>query len=305
MRNIFDYPLVISHQSTITSMSSDHRDINVFLPVRGRHEFLHPCVAYIKRASEYAGIKVGIIVVENDDTPTHQEKCKKLGVEYIFISTQVSCSDGMFAKSLCYNVGFLCAERTEWNVFHDLDILVPHKFFKLLKTYLDQDPSWVQPYTHNRVMRLSDMETKGLVHEPLRVFDLDCLGTPSKPGSPGGSIVVRSNDFLDVGGYDPEYFYGYSPEDSFFWSKLEVLYDRKDEVFSTHFQGSAMYADDPAIELYHLDHPPMVNSNRIYQIMLNHLHSFYRSSYNRKTEFVNRRGNQFRDALETIKNMGY
>ena len=300
MRNPINYDGVLNSPETVISLSDNPRDINVFLPVRGRLTFLNPCLTYIRESAESAGMKVNVIVVENDDRPQYENYCTISGIDYIFIPNSASCSDGMFAKSLCYNIGFLKALRTEWNIFHDLDILVEKDFFSKLKTYLVEESTWVQPYTEKRVMRLNHLDTHSIIKNPERIRDLGSLGTPSNPGSPGGSIVVKSTDFINIGGYDPEYFYGYSPEDAFFWAKLEVLHKRIDAVFETHFQGSAVYTDDPAIEVYHLDHPHAEGSNPKLHLMVNYLTSYYRASYERKRDFIDRKRDNF---LTTITNL--
>ena len=60
--------------------------------------------------------------------------------------------------------------------------------------------------------------------------------------------------FFEVGGYDPELFYGWSPEDLFFWDKIESM-------------ESIGITDNPKNEIYHMYHKPqnlnkeqMVNS---------------------------------------------
>jgi len=295
MRNPIDYKAVVSSKGFISSIPNNgiDRDLNLFLPVRGRLTFLNPCLNYINRASEEAGIKVNAVVIENDSIPLYKVFCKQRNIDYIFIPNDISCSDGMFAKSLCYNIGFLRVQQTEWNIFHDLDILVEKDYFKKLNKYFKDETTWIQPYTQKRVTRLNPEETKRIVKNPDMYIELEGLGTPSNPGSPGGSIVVRSTDFINIGGYDPEYFYGYSPEDAFFWAKLEVFYKEIKESFDTHFQGSAVYADDPSIEVYHLDHPHAEGTNEKLHLMVNYLRSYYRASYERKINFIDTKRDSF------------
>jgi hypothetical protein len=300
MRNPVNYEAVLKHEDVIVSLSKEERDINVFLPVRGRLTFIAPCLKYLKESEKRSGMKVNVVIIENDDTPKYLPFCKPAGIDYIFIPSSISCSDGMFAKALCYNIGFIATPKTEWNVFHDLDILVEKDYFTKLKEYLKPESTWIQPYTKKRVIRLDAQDTKTIVRNPDEVVDLEGKGSPSNPGSPGGSIVVKSTDFINIGGYDPEYFYGYSPEDAFFWAKLEVLHKEISEVFQTHFQGSAVYADDPAIEVYHLDHPPAEGTNSKLNLMINYLSSYYRSSYRRKRQFIDMKRDYFVDTLSRI-----
>jgi len=296
----FDYTSVFRSPKTIISLGNAPRDINIFLPVRGRLNFLRPCLNYIQRAALEVGIKASIVVIENDAVPQYKNFCTQEGVDYIFIPNSISCSGGCFAKALCYNVGFMVVQKTEWNIFHDLDILIDRDFFKKLKTYLSDNTTWVQPYTKKRVLRLDPSETHKIVMNPHILFGLEGMGTPSNPGSPGGSIVVKSSDFINVGGYDPEVFYGYSPEDSFFWAKLEVLHKQIDKVFETHFQGSAIYADDPAIEVYHLDHQNTQGSNPNYMLMLRYLRIYFTLPYSDKRKIVDLCRDNFISAISNV-----
>ena len=301
MPNPLNYEMIIKDSRTKVSIDGSCRDLNVFIPVRGRHPFLVPCLNYLKRAGLEANINIAITIIENDEHPQYEAYCTQYKINYIFVPNAIAHAEGMFAKALAYNIGFLLTERTEWNVFHDLDILVEQDFFKSLLGYMAKCKTWIQPYSQKRVVRLNATETGNIVMNPEATFDLKGMGRPANPGSPGGSIVVRSEDFINVGGYDPEYFYGYSPEDAFFWAKLEVLHKVINEVFSTHFQGSAMYADDPVIDVYHMDHPNSEGSNNKQNLMLNYLSSFYRTSYDRKRFFIDTKRANFIQTIEQLR----
>jgi hypothetical protein len=279
-----DYPLIFRHPEFQTNLNlgsySETPDLNFFVPVRGRTQFFKPFIRYAKYAESESKLKVNFVIIENDVKPLYKDLCEKERVDYIFIPTSVSYSDGIFAKSLCYNIGFLLSQRSEWNVFHDLDILIDDSYFNKVSKYLESNPSWVQPYTKKRVILLGPMSSSVIINSDSTIVNFSSLPDKkeSAVGAPGGSIVVRSSDFIKVGGFDPELFFGYSPEDSFFWTKLEILYGANSNNFKTHFQGKGVHADDPPIEVYHLHHAPAINENKYYKYMLDILHSYWNYS---------------------------
>jgi predicted glycosyltransferase involved in capsule biosynthesis len=121
---------------------------------------------------------------------------------------------------------------------------------------------------------------------------------PAMPGSTGGSILVRRDTFLSVGGFDPELFYGYGPEDSFFWSKLETLEKRVDPI-NWHFAGGGMFADDPPIDVYHMYHEPKWFSNPDEPRMLDIRHSFWHYQHEEKCQIVAEKRRILQEALQS------
>lgn len=273
-----DYERVIGN--SIRKTYEGEADINVFIPIKGRESFIAPCVTYLKQSALGSSYKIRIIIIENDAVPNNKERITSLGVDYIFIPLKDSFSNNTFAKSLSYNVGYLTSPKVQWNIFHDIDILVEQDYFKKLKVYLDKNPKWVQPYTKRRVLRISDTYTDKICLG--NITDLSLIPpehiTASNPGSPGGSIVIRSDVFEGVGGYDPELFYGYAPEDDILWTKLEATSSITNAVRSCFDGGGGTFADDPAIEVYHLSHLSVVGQNKEYIDML-----LYRRSYHSYT----------------------
>lgn len=272
-----NYSAVMAHPDFKRVVADSPHDFNLFIPVRKRMKFLRPCVEHIRSAAQKASMKVRVVIVENDDSPNYLDACACHDVDYVFVPSDGKRSLGLFEKSLCYNLGFLCVPRTEWAIYHDLDILVDEDYFIKVRQHLCKNPKWLQPYCKKRVRMLSNWATMLITDGTYDrsqewLVDNSC---PSKPGSPGGSIVVRSSDFVSVGGYDPEMFFGYSPEDSFFWIKLELLHKPIEGVIHGHFLGAGSYADDPPIEVYHMDHPLASGENPRYSWMLELLESFY------------------------------
>lgn len=295
MKKSMNYDLVFNHEKTIIKTREVDRDINIFIPVRKRIEFIEPCLSYFERAVKRTSLKVHITVIENDIKPWYMDFLKDKDVDYIFIPVEVSCSDGLFAKSLAYNSGFLKTKRAKWNIFHDLDILVDEDFLEKIQIYLKRNPTWIQPYTNRRVLRVGSAATANIIKDPQNVHRLSEIQgvEPSKPGSPGGSIVVKSNDFISIGGYDPEFFYGYAPEDSFFWAKLELLYNPSQNEIRNHFMGNAFYADSPPIEIYHLNHQMQDTTNPKLGLMLNILESFFNCSKEIRLKIIEKKWEHF------------
>jgi hypothetical protein len=259
-RKNLQYTEVLKNIST--KLKPGKYDLCFYISVRNRLHFFEPFYAYFQEARKKSKLKIKLVVIENDKTCTYSNAVQDKDVEFIYIPSDISKSGGNFAKSLCYNIGFIKNQTVPYHVFHDLDILIDDIYFNQIEYYINQGITWLQPYSGKRVMRVGSNATEEIVKNPIKIKILSGLKDmrPSNPGSPGGSILVKRDDFIKIGGYDPELFYGYSPEDSFFWTKLEVLYGAKG-VFDTHFQGKAVYADKPCMDVYHLDHPSAETSN--------------------------------------------
>ena len=286
-KNKINYFDIIFDSRFYKKVKEEISDITLLVPVKDRTKFLKPFIHYVKEAQNSYTSKIKIIIIENDNSSRFKNICEELDIDYIFIPIDACQSNGFFAKSLCYNIGFLLAPKTQWYIFHDLDILVNKDYFVKINQYLNKNPEWIQPYTKKRIRLLSDKITDSICSGNF----MELSSIPEKeaptanPGSTGGSIVVRRDAFEDVGGYDPEIFYGYAPEDSFFWTKLEIN-NRKIDHINSPFQGGAVYADAPPIEVYHMNHPIMEKSNPYHTKMRSILESFYAYQYEDKIKII-------------------
>ena len=135
-------------------------------------------------------------------------------------------------------------------------------------------------------MYLNEELTRNVIEDNIDI-DKFCLGYPGVTppqfiGAPGGSICVNRELFFEVGGYDPELFDSNSPEDIFFWNKIDEI--SKMEI-----------CDNPEIELFHMNHPATYNNNPNLQEMLMLHRSFQTATPAQKTEFINLK-------KETLKN---
>jgi predicted glycosyltransferase involved in capsule biosynthesis len=166
---------------------------------------------------------ISITFVEHDSTLHHEDLCVSSGVSYIGIK----CKEGEpFNKCLAHNIGAIMSCDSEWLLFHDVDCLVQEFFFRdlLVNSKLYWSEAF-QAFARNRVLYCSEDLTKKLVGGVVSVdkLTIDSDGiTVGAEGAPGGSIFITRELFFFVGGYDPELFWGYSPEDKFFWTKVSI-----------------------------------------------------------------------------------
>lgn len=201
--------------------------IAVIIPVRGRVEFHEPVSRFLNMAKLASFANVSIIFVEHSYNPEHAGCCQD---NYLWVPAK---KDEEFNKCLCFNMGFL-HEQADYYLFHDTDLLVQQDLFMnelKAKSY--------QAFKGSRVLYLNGESTKAIINGSDKLPRLGEGVIVGRAGAPGGSILVERNRFIKVGGYDPEYFTGYSVEDQFFHDKLSLF----DKVESFEYS-----------EMYHMDH---------------------------------------------------
>lgn len=171
-------------------------------------------------------------------------------LEYMFVP--YFGNGGLFPKGLLYNIGFAHGARSKWVLFHDYEIAVPATYVSQIETMITTNKrlKWAQPYYGKRVCYLDKAVSEEYRRQCLTnaachaAFIQHCRLVPNaKQGAPGGSILVHAKAVHAVGGYDDDIFFGYSPEDQFFWDKLATLHP-------------PVYQDDATAVLFHLYHPP-------------------------------------------------
>ena len=215
--------------------------LTIIIPVRGRVEFLTPLVNSLKKSISNYNRKVNIIVVEESKTPQHKENCKINNVDYFFIESD----NFYFNKSLCNNSGAMLYKNSEYFLFHDLDCLVKEDFIlNVFDNIKNKKINCIQTFDKRRVLYFNEDQTKKIKNGEIKINDIvdndlkegDCCAT-------GGSILIKNSLFFEVGGYDPELFYGWSPEDLFFWDKVQSI-------------ENIGICDEPKNEIYHMYHLP-------------------------------------------------
>ena len=200
------------------------------------------------------GYRPQILLVEHSPMPELQSVAEDFNCEYIwlFLDPRIPTMPlGQFNKALCYDKAFLYGSPANWYLFHDNDVLVPKQFWSLLDENVERaDTQFLQPYTHRCLLNLKQVvaemvrENLSLIDEPLD----ESMYAPLQPGAPGGSLYLTRQRYLEAGGHDPQFCWGYGPEDALFYHKLELL-------------EPIAFADTPPIEMIHLWHPPAAGSN--------------------------------------------
>lgn len=253
--HLFDYDKIKEDSVIIIQNPEELYDINVIIPVRGRTEFASAMYNSFLAAKEKSDLKITYTIAEFSHIPEHSKFCKKNKINYLWISSE---KEELFNKCLAFNAGVFFGNVAKYVLMHDLDCLMQSDFFtKLEQNIASKKCEAIQCFTGRRVLYCNPELTSKIVAGE---FDIDTLsidmpevdyprlGGQIMIGAPGGSILIGRDLFFNVGGYDPELFQANSPEDAFFWEKVDTI--SKMEV-----------SDDPDIELYHMFHPPTYYSN--------------------------------------------
>ncbi len=227
----------------------------IMIPCLGRKENLVPTLKRFQMINPpVEGYRPQICIVEHSPFPDLESIAKEYNCEYLWIfldPRNPTLPIGQFNKALCYDKGFLFTSPALWYLFHDNDVLVPKDFWKRIdENVCRAKTKFLQPFTYrsllNTIPEVAEMLRKdlSLADQPL------AEGTfyPIVEGAPGGSLYLERQRYLDVGGHDPNYCWGYGPEDRLFFNKLKL------------FEPIA-YADEPPIEMIHLWHPTAASNN--------------------------------------------
>jgi hypothetical protein len=228
-------------------------DILLVIPCKGRRSLLETTVKVLKAEQAKTTLHIAIVIVEHSETPEFKDYCKAEGLGWIYIPLfgGLGYPIGQFNRSLCFDIGFLYGPPRTYYMMHDNDLLVPDHFFNKVKTYLDRGSVALQPYSDRFVWQTSkDFSEKLQADVSIFYAGLDetKVCTTNEYGGKGSSILVKSDLYVKVGGYDPHLFWGYAPEDQLFWTKL------------TYFT-SIETAEDPRIPFIHLWHPNAGSAN--------------------------------------------
>jgi len=223
-------------------------DVSIIIPVRGRIDFIDISLSHLKSAIEKTNLKINITIIEHSNNKEYYETCKVNGISYYWINSL----ENKFNKCLCHNIGALLNKNSNYFLFHDLDCLVYDNFFlNLMENKESKKSECLQTFYNRRVLYLNEQQTQKLLNNEISINDINLNEVKEGDyGAPGGSIFVNKDLFFNIGGYDPELFYGWSPEDIFFWNKVEVI----EKIHSV---------DNPKNELLHLHHEIQSNSDSL------------------------------------------
>ena len=277
-QNLYDYAIEnrIDQKEILDnakkSVNKDFAELSIVIPVYGRESFLEPLIHYFRLAEKNTEVDIAYTVVEHSEVPTHLKTCTSLGINHIWIEKKESHAY-KFNKCLAMNIG-ACAVKGNGYMFHDLDCLVRSDFFtNLYENINSKNSDAIQTFSDRRVLYLNtDLTYKALTMElevdelkagPTDIKDPKHTGVtlPAVIGAPGGSIWIKQKRFLEVGGYDPNIFFGYGPEDIFFWDKVST-------VCQMHT------CTDPRNEIFHMKHP-LTNTSNPHAPTLLALHEAY------------------------------
>lgn len=278
--NLINYKYIKENNVFIINNVDEVFDINFLIPVRNRTEFAKPMYNSFKEACLKSNLNITYTVIEHSENPLHSKFCKNENINYIWINS----NGGLFNKCLCYNIGVFYSQKSKNYIFHDLDCLIQSDFFNKLESNIKNKNNCkaIQCFVDRRVLYINPILTKKIINNEFAIDNLSInlpeidyprLGGQIMFGAPGGSIFVERNLFFDVGGYDADLFLANSPEDIFFWDKIETI--TKMET-----------CNNPAIELYHMYHEPTWMHNPHISNMTE-IHNIFRNmSLEEKISFV-------------------
>ncbi len=247
-QNHIDYDNI--EYNVVTNRYPKNCHIHVIIPVRGRVEFMKPVLDGLYAAHRH-DVDVSITVVEHSFKPEFKWITSEYAINYMYMP----CGEKTpFNKCLCMNMGALFLDKSRFLLFHDSDLVVNEDFFTdILQNMFGQSVFAVQTFADRRVLHCDKRVTKELIEGKLTAKSLfkgaEGVYEKKRTGdAPGGSIMLYRTLFFKIGGYDPELFHSYSPEDLFFWDKMNLYTD-------------VGVCNSPRNEVYHLDHPPQQNNN--------------------------------------------
>lgn len=242
-------------------------DINFVVPVKNRIENLNCLVKNVTYVAGKSKYKILITVVELDSVKNHEKICKEYNVNYINIDTcRLDCK---FNKSIAPNFMHRFYKKMgykyDWMCYHDVDCIIKSTFFdnafkniEIEQKLSNKKFRFLQTYAFGTV-HLTNQEIAKKIRENHKIVDTmpnDYVGITFPHAyineslyfskSKGGSVMITPELFEEIGGFDPELFADYSPEDTFFWSKASLKVTLSNEYI--------VYADDPPNKLYHLWH---------------------------------------------------
>jgi len=257
-------------------------NLSVIIPVRSRTYFNPYLTKCLRAASaELQDFKISITFVEHSDNREHEPFCDGV-TNYIHIPAHGS----IFNKCMAFNAGFLFGNKANLYLFHDLDIMMKENFFVNLLYNLQRiKHKALQTFRQRRVLYCDESLSQRILDGKVLMKDLHIkypgIHEPEQKRAPGGSILVSREQFLRCGGYDPELFFGYSIEDQFFYDKLLL-------------SGGIVSCEEPPIEVFHLYHPPLWNSNPAADLHAEIYLNFAKSAMNNRMNFMTLESNHLK-----------
>jgi hypothetical protein len=238
-------------------------DFSVIIPCKGRKELLEAALKALQSETAKTDMRISITLLEHSESPEFEQFAKGTGIGWIYIPLRGEKNSpiGQFNRGLCFDMGFLKGPIANYYLFHDNDLVVPNDFWLKLRANITRGPyRALQTYSDRFVWQTSRALSEKIQSDIISLREdalLEC--TKNNPGAKGGSIVVERNLYIEVGGHDPHLYFGYAPEDQFFWFKLQKM------------EKAIGFGDEPRIPLIHLWHLPAGDLNPL----LNDMHGIF------------------------------
>jgi hypothetical protein len=290
-----NYKKLLSHKDSL--IDSKPVELSIIIGTKDRDKYLKKCLDYLKFSLSQSTINAGIVVVQHDKNPTHREMAISSGASYVFVPLKDTDTEGLYSRALAYNIGYFANSSADYLIFHDIDTLFPHDYFKVFEEhYLRKGIKWLQNF-YSKSLEILNKEQSKYVFDLHGIANLYTIKNVHKaqPGAAGGSVTCSKELFLNVGGYDPEIFYGWAPEDSMFWTKLLCMVKEIGPIRNCHTFANEInyvYADTPPMRLYHLFHDPVHNSR--WGEMQEIHDAFWSFSYEDKMRYIKVKKNMFK-----------
>uniref|UniRef100_A0A6C0LSG6 Glycosyltransferase 2-like domain-containing protein n=1 Tax=viral metagenome TaxID=1070528 RepID=A0A6C0LSG6_9ZZZZ len=272
-------------------------DISIVIPCKGRRPLLETTIKVLKHEIANTNLRVAITLVEHTDSIEFKEYAFTEGLGWIHIPMTGGSGSplGQFNRGLCFDIGHLYGPPCKYYMMHDSDLLVPDNFFNKVNVYFNRGTIALQPYS-DRFVWQTNQEFSEKLQTDLSIFyagvDEQSVCTRSVPGAKGGSFILKSDLFTNVGGYDPQVFWGYAPEDQLFWLKVESI-------------TSVDYADTPRIPMLHLWHPNAATKNPLLAEM-DMLNMYIKQQYSSELKpYIQAKSMQYTRAFENIQTSAF
>lgn len=267
-------------------LNTNEVDVSIIIPVMNRESFNKPLTEHLLSAiKKHPSRTFSITFVEHSTSPKHDVLCTG-NVNHIWSPS----GNGIFNKCYAFNLGALFSNKCKYYMFHDIDIIMQDDFFDKLFQNLEHHKTSIQCFNGRRVVYLDDDTTNRVINKSIDINKIvidNVKVKPATPGAPGGSIFMKYEDFYKVGGFDAEFFWGYSCEDAFFYNKVDMT-------------SGMNSANSPIIELFHMMHPPMYSTNKDIKFHLDILKTFNELSQDDKNKLMELESNNLKKYINHV-----
>ena len=311
----YNYQEITSNKEFIFDRryKSESPQLNIIIGACGRLSLVNTVLDYLNVSAKVSPFNksVEITLLEMGDFPLLRKSAERQEVSYIFVPFSCSETENKHSEGLAHNLSYLLAPSSPWYAFHCADTLVPTHWLTTVHEELQNpDLSFLQPFSERRLQYFNGEFTNHVVQgsNAISIDGLErqiqdkslenrekFLMPQADPGAPGGCLFLRRKDFETVGGYDPEIFWGWAPEDTMMWVKQEHLHHGNNfDLKGLNFWqpgychlGAATYPKKP-IHLFHLAHAPSPRSK--YMLNMKKIcDDFFKLEYEDKLKYFSKK----------------